>query len=90
MAHAMASYKSPIEEEVITARMRENKLLEYKQQIIGNLGGYMGVKGVPQEDMPKEIMSLIEAITENLSMEALHPIGKSYTRARKRWGWTKR
>ena len=45
MDKAMAPHKTTIDKEVITDRMRENKVLDYKQQIKGNLGGLLGSKG---------------------------------------------
>ena len=85
MTHAMAPYKAPIEEEVITLRMRENKELEYRQQHTGLLGGYLGVKGVSPDNMRGEIKALLEEIIDSFGMEAPHPIMKSYTRVRERW-----
>ncbi len=85
MTNAMAPHKSPIEEGVITMRMRQNKQLEYKQQIIGNLGGFLGVKGVSHTEIQEEIKSVAKEISDQLKMDIHHPIMKSYTRARDRW-----
>lgn len=85
ITHALAPYTAPITREVITDRLRENKRLEYRQQIIGNLGGYLGCGGVAHEDIPEGMKSLISEVTNSLSMDAPNPIMKAYARARERW-----
>jgi len=82
---ALAPYTAPLTPEVITERMRENKRLEYKQQVIGNLGGYLGCKGVYPSNMSEEIETLLKEITDQLAMDTAHPITKSYYRASERW-----
>ena len=85
MDNAMAPHKTPICEGVITARMRENKILEYKQQVKGNLGGLLGVKGVEYKNMKREMDNLVSEIGDELAMD--HPCStmKSYIRVKKKW-----
>lgn len=82
---ALAPYTAPITPEVITERMRHNKRIEYRQQIVGNMGGYLGCGGVPYEAIPEEIRALLKEVTDSLSMDDPNPIMKSYTRAKERW-----
>ena len=81
----MPPHKTPIDEGVITARMRENKVLEYKQQVKGNLGGLLGVKGVEFENLKKEMECLVSEIADELAMDQPCSISKSYLRVRERW-----
>jgi len=85
IADALAPYTAPLTPAVITERMRENKRLEYKQQVIGNLGGYLGCKGVNPSNMSEEIETLLKEITDQLALDTAHPITKSYYRASERW-----
>ena len=85
MDNAMAPHKTPIEEGVITARLRENKVLEYKQQVKGNIGGLLGVKGVEPENMQKEMDCLVLEVAEELAMDKPCSTMKSYIRVRERW-----
>jgi len=84
IADALAPYTAPLTTEVITERLRENKRLEYKQQVIGNLGGYLGCGGVAYEDMQVEMESLIAEITHQLRGDT-HPIMKTYTKIKEKW-----
>ena len=86
MDNAMAPHKTPIDEEVITTRMRENKVLEYKQQVKGNLGGLLGVKGVEYENMKREMECLILEISDELTMDQPCSTLKSYMRVKQKWG----
>ena len=81
----MAPHKTLIGEEVITTRMRENKVIEYKQQVKGNLGGFLGVKGVEPENMQKEMDRLISEVAEELEMDQPCSTMKSYMRVRGKW-----
>ena len=65
--------------------MRENKVLEYKQQVKGNLGGFLGVKGVEPENMNKEMERLISDIADELAMNETCSAMKSYLRLQDRW-----
>ena len=85
ITHALAPYTAPITPEVITDRIRQNKRIEYRQQIIGNLGGYLGCEGVPYEDIPEELKVILKDVTDSLSMDAPNPMRKSYLRAKERW-----
>lgn len=80
-----AARAGPISEAVITDRMRENKTQEYKQQIIGNLGGFLGAGGTPYEDMQTEIQALLKNITDTLAMDVRNPLIKSYQRVLEKW-----
>ena len=81
----MAPHKTSINEEVITARMRENKALEYKQQIKGNIGGILGVKGVEPENMKMEMDCLIPEVADDLTMDQPCSTLKSYLRVKEKW-----
>ena len=59
--------------------------MEYKQQVIGNIGGFMGTKGVPIENLEREMKTIVNEIVNRLSKDMPHPITKSYARARERW-----
>ena len=85
MDDALAPHLSPINERVITLRLRENKALQYKQQITGNLGGYLGVKGVEPEDMKTKTLALINEVTAALSNDTPSPLLKSYHKTRDKW-----
>ena len=82
---ALAPYTSPIAPELITERMRENKRLEYRQQIIGNLGGYLGCDGVAPNEMKTAMESLIAEVAEGLAYNEKHPLIRSYSRAKEKW-----
>ena len=81
----MAPHKTPICEGVITARMRENKILEYKQQVKGNLGGLLGVKGVEYENMKTEMECLISEVSDELKRDETCSTMKSYLRVKEKW-----
>ena len=85
MDNAMPPHKTPIGEEVITTRMRENKALEYKQQVKGNLGGFLGVKGVEYESMKREMECLILEVSDELTMDQPCSTMKSYLRIKDKW-----
>lgn len=61
---ALKPYTAPLTPEVITERMRENKRMEYKQQVIGNLGGYLGCGGGLHENIRIEMDALVAQIAE--------------------------
>lgn len=46
--------------------MRENKRLEYRQQIVGNLVEYLGFGRVAYEDMASAISELASDVSETL------------------------
>jgi len=61
-------------------------MLEYKQQTIGNFGGYLACKGVTYENMRVEMEALVADIADSLSRDYQEqPLLKSYLRARDRW-----
>ena len=57
--------------------MRENKQLEYKQQITGNLGGYWGVAGIPQSEMKSKMLALITEVRDSLSSDVQPLLSKT-------------
>jgi uncharacterized protein YcfL len=86
MRNALAPYTAPLSQERITERMRNNKRLEYRQQVVGNLGGYMACGDVAYEDIQQEMQALIADISEQLSSDSAPPLIKAYNRTKERWG----
>lgn len=85
MNDALAPYSSPLNEGVITELMRSNKLIEYRQQIIGNLGGYLGCRRVAQCDMAEAVFQLASDVSEALDHDDPHPMMRSYLKAKEKW-----
>lgn len=85
MDTALAPYAAPLTVEAITDRMRENKQLEYRQQIAGNLGGWLAVSGACMEEAKESSISLMEEICASFAGDGTPVIQKSYTRVRDKW-----
>lgn len=85
MVYALDPYMAPLTEEAITNRMRENKQLEYRQQIAGNLGGWLAVSGLTMEDAEECSKHLIEDICTSVSRDGAPTLQKSFTRAGAKW-----
>lgn len=85
MTDVLAPYTAPLTEGVITDRMRENKQLEYRQQIAGNLGGWLAVSGATMEDAEECSKFLIEEICTSVARDGVPTLQKSFTRTRAKW-----
>lgn len=66
--------------------MRDNKQMEYRQQIAGNLGGWLAVSGVSMGDAEECSKHLIEEICASVTQDGVPALQRSYTRTRAKWG----
>lgn len=82
---ALQGHREPFDPELILTHMKESKAREYRNQIIGNLGGYLGCKGISTKHMEKEIERMLSAILSNANNDSQDSLWRSYNRAFYKW-----
>ena len=81
----MKRYSAPITAPLILEHMRNTKALEYKKQIIGNLGGLYGCLGVSADSMASSAEQVLLGEIASAQNDSQHPLWKSYHRNRDLW-----